>query len=223
MAGRRQGDPALQTGCFCCIPNGPQLSLTERGQSPTRYGQNPRAQPDLESFGTAGRGVKLRESPSATPRALARQPTAPSWSISRAWRPPRLHDSPPCGSLAHHCPAQPCAQLWGSAAAPRPSRHVVPASKQLTPTEPDCSVSLVPRSLQKRKETILLSSPPPTWATSWHHPMPTTSAGLGGLRVPTTLAAAAMLNCKSDMSRHLFPPPPALRSGSEKDPRGGRR
>ncbi|XP_048781772.1 uncharacterized protein LOC125684085 [Lagopus muta] len=49
--------------------------------------------------------------------------------------------------------------------------------------------------------------------------MPTTSARLGGLWAPTTLAAAAMLNCKSDMSRHLFFSPSVVEA--QKHPRGG--
>lgn len=55
-AAAEKEDPALQTSCFCCVPNGPKLSLTERGQIHTRWGQSPGlgyGQADLESFGTA--------------------------------------------------------------------------------------------------------------------------------------------------------------------------
>lgn len=54
LAGKE--DAASQTSCFCCVPEGPELRLTERGQVHVGWGQSPGrgyGRPDSESFGAA--------------------------------------------------------------------------------------------------------------------------------------------------------------------------
>lgn len=127
-AAARKEDPALQTSCFCCVPTGPKLSLTERGQIPPRRGKpwarvgpgrpaEPRpcqTSPWCEARTcTRPRSHKAQEHPGnilGTSRAFARLPPAAPGDIpSLCWASSsstQEHPEPSLGFLQQR-PAQP--------------------------------------------------------------------------------------------------------------------
>lgn len=151
LAGKE--DAASQTSCFCCVPEGPELRLTERGQVHVGWGQSPGrgyGRTDSESFGAAvpnlarvrgerrepPRGRRCRAAasgPGDRPRAFAKQlpPSGPG-----SGHPQSLKAAIAAGKAAAGAapwPASPAGT--GRAARPVPWHLPGPAARPGTPRQ----------------------------------------------------------------------------------------
>lgn len=136
----RKEDSVLQTSCFCRVPKGPKLSLTERGQIRTRWGQTPGlgyGWADQENFGTAVPNLaRVRGERREPPRgrrhwAAASRPVNRPDALAKQLPPRSTRLSlPPKG---HHRSRKSCRRSAPSAGFVRRGRQNLPPRSRASP------------------------------------------------------------------------------------------